>query len=148
MKETLKQLSKGDSDRRLYSLLSWGQAIYYVVTGLWAIVSIGTFQKVTGPKVDIWLVKTVGVLIIAIGGVLGLAGKRGEPVPEVPALAVGSAAGLTAIDVIYVAKGRIRPVYLLDAVAELWLIGAWGAWYFLRRRSKAGVSSDADTGIW
>ncbi len=114
--------------RNLYSLLSWGQGAYYALTGLWAIVSIGTFQKVTGPKVDTWLVKTVGVLIIVIGGVLGLAGKRGEPVPEVPLLAVGSAAGLTAIDIIYVARKRIRPVYLLDAVAEIGLIALWGVW--------------------
>ena len=120
--------------RKLYSLLSAGQAVYYALTGLWAIVSIGTFQKVTGPKVDIWLVKTVGVLIIVIGAVLGLAGKRGEPVPEVPLLAVGSAAGLAAIDVIYVAKKRIRPVYLLDALAEVGLIGLWGIWSGMKPR--------------
>ncbi|HEX8220396.1 MAG TPA: hypothetical protein VF914_14465 [Chloroflexia bacterium] len=122
--------------RQLYSLLSGGQGIYYALTGLWAIVNIGTFQKVTGSKVDIWLVKTVGVLIIVIGAVLGLAGKRGEPVPEVPLLAVGSAAGLTAIDVIYVAKKRIRPVYLLDALAEVGLIGLWGIWSGMRPRDR------------
>jgi hypothetical protein len=128
----LEQLGNEKSYSELYSLLSWGQAVYYVVTGLWAIVSIGTFQKVTGPKTDTWLVKTVGVLIIVIGGVLGLAGRRGEPVPEVPVLAVGSAAGLTAIDIIYVAKKRIRPVYLLDAVAEIGLIALWGIWSRLK----------------
>lgn len=126
--------------RQLYSLLSWAQAAYYILTGLWAIVSIGTFQKVTGPKVDIWLVKTVAVLIIAIGGVLGLAGKRGEPVPEVPVLAVGSAAGLTVIDIIYVGKKRIRPVYLLDAVAEIGLIALWGLWSMLKPHAAAKSS--------
>jgi hypothetical protein len=131
-RNALEQLDSEKTYRGLYSLLSWGQAVYYVLTGLWAIVSIGTFQKVTGPKTDIWLVKTVGVLIIVIGGVLGLAGKRGEPVPEVPALAVGSAAGLTAIDIIYVAKKRIRPVYLLDAIAEIGLIALWGIWSRLK----------------
>ena len=123
-------LDKSDehSYRKLYSLLSWGQAVYYAITGVWAIVGIKSFQKVTGPKVDIWLVKTVGVLIVAIGAVLGLAGRRGEPVPEVPLLAVGSAAGLAAIDIIYVARRRIRPVYLLDAIAEIGLIALWGVW--------------------
>lgn len=120
----------------MYSLLSWGQGVYYGLTGLWAIVSIGTFQKVTGPKVDTWLVKTVGVLIIVIGAVLGLAGKRGEPVPEVPLLAVGSAAGLAAIDVIYVARKRIRPIYLLDALAEVGLIGLWGIWSGMKPRGR------------
>jgi hypothetical protein len=33
--------------------------------------------------------------------------------------------GLTAIDIFYVARRRIAPVYLLDAVAELAIIGGW-----------------------
>ncbi|MDQ5825798.1 MAG: hypothetical protein M3441_16510 [Chloroflexota bacterium] len=125
------------SYRKLYSLLSWGQAVYYALTGLWAILGIKSFQKVTGPKVDIWLVKTVGVLIVAIGAVLGLAGRRGEPVPEVPLLAVGSAAGLAAIDIIYVVRQRIRPIYLLDAFAEIGLIALWGIWSRLKPRQGA-----------
>jgi hypothetical protein len=125
------------SYRKLYSLLSSGQAVYYAITGVWAIVGIKSFQKVTGPKVDIWLVKTVGVLIVAIGAVLGLAGRRGEPVPEVPLLAVGSAAGLAAIDIIYVARKRIRPVYLLDAIAEIGLIALWGLWAGLKPEKPA-----------
>jgi hypothetical protein len=92
-------------------------------------VSIGTFQKVTGPKVDLWLVKTAGVLITVVGAVLGLAGRRRRVTLEIALLAVGSAAGLTAIDVVYVAKRRISPIYLLDAVAEVGLIGLWAiAW--------------------
>jgi len=115
--------------RDLLPAVSLAQAIYYVVTGLWGIVSINTFQKVTGPKVDIWLVKTVSLLVVSIGGVLGIAGYRRNPEPEVPALGISSAASLAAIDVIYTAKGRIRPVYLLDALAEAILIGAWAfAW--------------------
>ncbi len=35
------------------------------------------------------------------------------------------AAGLTAIDTIYVARKRISPIYLLDAVTEIALIAAW-----------------------
>jgi hypothetical protein len=85
-------------------------------------------MKVTGRKTDIWLVKTVSALILAVGVVLGYAARRAEPTPEVPLLAVGSAAGLATIDVIYVGKGRISPVYLLDAVAEVGLIGLWAGW--------------------
>lgn len=147
MDKVINQLGKSQSDRQIYSLLSWGQAVFYIVTGFWGLVGINSFQKVTGPKVDTWLVRTVSLLIIVIGGVLALAGKRGEPVPEVPLLAVGSAAGLTAIDVVYVAKGRIRPVYLLDAVAEVGLIGLWGAWYALRKRRNSGPDAGG-TGIW
>jgi hypothetical protein len=45
---------------------------------------------------------------------------------ETKGLALASAGGLTAIDVTYVAKRRIAPVYLLDAVAELALIALVG----------------------
>src|SRR3712207_9462799 len=76
-----------------------------------------------------WLVKTAGVLITAIGLVLTRAGLRQRVPDEVPLLAVSSAVGLTGIDVVYTAKGRISPVYLLDAVAELVLIAGWAfAW--------------------
>ena len=105
------------------------QAVFYILTGLWSIFGLKSFQRVTGPKVDRWLVKTVGVLVIAIGGVLGMAAVRRTEEPEIPVLVISSAAGLTAIDIVYVAKGRISPVYLLDAVAELGLIAWWaGAW--------------------
>ena len=99
------------------------QGVYYLSTGVWSLVDIASFQKVTGPKTDLWLVKTVGVLVSAIGGALMIAGARRQRGPEIPLLAIGSAAGLAAIDVVYVAKKRISPVYLLDAVAEVGLAG-------------------------
>jgi hypothetical protein len=112
---------------RRFRFVSLAQAAYYVLTGVWPLVSIGTFQKVTGPKVDLWLVKTVGVLVAVIGGVLGVAGLRRRAVPEVALLGAASAAGLAAIDVIYVAKKRISPIYLLDALGELILIALWAS---------------------
>src|SRR5215212_885809 len=46
------------------------QAIYYLVTGLWPFVSIRTFEAISGPKRDDWLVKTVGALVSSIGAAL------------------------------------------------------------------------------
>jgi hypothetical protein len=110
------------------------QAAYYVTTGIWSLISIGSFQKVTGPKVDLWLVKTVGVLVIGVGATLGLAGYKQRITPEIALLGVSSAAGLAAIDVVYVTKKRISPVYLLDALAEVMLIGLWtAAWHRLHK---------------
>jgi len=102
------------------------QALYFVVTGVWPCVEIRSFQKVSGPKTDLWLVKTVGVLVSVIGGVIAVAGMRRRITPEIAALAVGSSAGLAAIDVVYSSRGRISRVYLLDALAEAAFIGAWG----------------------
>jgi hypothetical protein len=103
------------------------QSAYYLATGIWPLISMSTFERVTGPKTDQWLVKTVGVLVTAIGGALAVAAAQRTVSPETRLLAVASAGGLMAIDVIYVAKGSIRPVYLLDAAAELALIGGWQA---------------------
>ncbi|MBI3964847.1 MAG: hypothetical protein HY329_04345 [Chloroflexi bacterium] len=113
------------------------QAAYYLVTGIWSLVDVCSFQKVTGPKTDIWLVRTVGVLVSVIGGVLAYGGSKRPHSVEVAALGVGSAASLAAINAVYTAKGTISPIYLLDAAAEIALIAVW-AW--LWRGSRSGRS--------
>lgn len=50
--------------------LALAQGAFYLATGIWPLVSMRTFERVTGPKTDKWLVKTAGVLITAIGGAL------------------------------------------------------------------------------
>ena len=99
------------------------QGAYYLATGLWPLVSMRSFECITGPKTDKWLVKTVGVLVAAIGGSLLVAARRRtQPSAEARLLATGSAAGLALIDIVYVAKRRIAPVYLLDALGEFALV--------------------------
>jgi len=105
--------------------LALAQGAYFTITGVWPLVSPGTFQMVTGPKVDVWLVKTAGVLIAVIGGVLTLAGWRRRITDEIRLLAVGSALGLAAIDIYYAARRRISPIYLLDAALELAISALW-----------------------
>lgn len=109
------------------SAMALGQGAFYVVTGLWPLVHMPSFEAVTGPKTDKWLVRTVGGLLSVVGGALWMAGKRGHVSREMRLVAAGSAAVLTAIDGVYVSKNRISPVYLLDAVAETALIVGWGA---------------------
>ena len=105
--------------------LAIGQGVYFAATGIWPIVDMRSFEAVTGPKVDKWLVRTVGVLVAAIGGALISAGARRAVTPEIAGLAIGSAAGLALIDVVYSSKGRISKIYLADAAAEAALITAW-----------------------
>lgn len=111
------------------------QGGFDVVTGLWPIVHLRSFEAVTGPKLEGWLVKTVGALVTVVGGTLLLAGARRRVGPEVRLLGAGTAAAFTAVDVIYTAKRRISPVYLLDAVAETALLAGWGVAQF-RARSR------------
>jgi hypothetical protein len=91
---------------------------YYIATGIWPILNRRSFEAVTGSKVDFWLVRTVGVTVAAIGTGLALAARQDRLSREMQATALVAAAGLAAIDVVYVARRRIRPVYLLDAVAQ------------------------------
>jgi hypothetical protein len=111
--------------RRLHTAVSTIQGLYYTLTGIWSLVSIDTFQMVTGPKTDLWLVRTVGVLVIVSGAVLLLAARRRHFPAEVILLGTGQALALAAIDVVYTAAGTISPVYLLDAVAEIVLVAMW-----------------------
>jgi hypothetical protein len=105
--------------------LAAGQGLAYAATGLWPLLSRRTFEAVTGPKTDWWLVQTVGVLVTVVGTTLAMAGTSGRVSPEIRRLAAGSALGLAAIDVVHVARRRISAVYLLDAAAELSAAAAW-----------------------
>jgi len=99
------------------------QGAYYLLSGLWAVVDRRGFETVTGRKTDYWLVRTVGLLAAAIGASL-LTGARGaRPSAETTVLAVSAGASFTAVDLVFVAKRRIRPVYLADAAVHGLLAG-------------------------
>jgi hypothetical protein len=103
------------------------QAGYYVATGGLPFVSRRAFEALTGPKREWWLVQTVGALVTVVGGALAVSVARGRtPPPELVGVAAGSAASLAAIDVVYVARGRIAPSYLADAAVEVALLGELG----------------------
>src|SRR5215468_5740090 len=115
-----------------FAILGWVQGVCYVVTGVGPLVSIRTFEAVTGRKTDNgtgreadhWLVYTVGALVTVISAALITAANRREPTPKVVVLACGSALALTAVDLIYVARRLIPPIYLEDAVVEIALLVA------------------------
>jgi len=103
------------------------QAAYFLGTGAWPLLHRRSFERLTGKKTDFWLAQTVGVTVMAVGAGLAqaAASRRRIQAPELRTVACASAAGLALIDVVFVARKRISVVYLLDAAAELALIGAW-----------------------
>jgi hypothetical protein len=101
------------------------QGVYFALTWLWPFVSMRTFERVTGPKPEQWLVRTVGWLVLVIGGVLLLGAAGGSPPSEVVVLGIASAAALAGVDTNYVLRGRIARIYLLDAVVEALIIIGW-----------------------
>jgi hypothetical protein len=100
------------------------QGAYYVTTGVAPFLSRRAFESVTGPKREWWLVQTVGAIVTAVGGGLLAAAARERPPVEVVGIGAGCAASLGAIDVVYVARGRIKPTYLLDAALQAAILAA------------------------
>ncbi|HEX6509058.1 MAG TPA: hypothetical protein VF221_15625 [Chloroflexota bacterium] len=113
-----------DREARLRSL-ALTHGTYYTVTGIWPVIDIRSFQALTGRKRDIWLVKTAGLLIACIGLVLSMAGIRRTTEPAIPVLGVTSALSLAGIDIVYVGRRVIPPIYLADAAAEIALVMGW-----------------------
>jgi hypothetical protein len=105
--------------------LALTQGLFYLATGIWPLLDMVSFQLVTGPKTDLWLVRTVGVLVTVVGGVLLLGYWSRRVTDELVVLAMGCALGLAAIDLVYSLSGRISAVYLADAAAEIGLAGLW-----------------------
>ena len=93
------------------------QAIYYAITGAWPLIHYRSFEAISGPKREPWLVKMVGALTVVIAAALS-----SDPHLDAPAtrrLAIGSALSYMAVDIWYAGiRRRISPVYLLDALVE------------------------------
>ena len=116
------------------------QGVYYLVTGLWPVIDMRSFELITGPKTYDWLVRMVGLLAASIGLTLLVAARRLRPSAEGVLLSCTSALSFAAIDVVYVFTGRIREIYLLDAIVELCfialLLSAWIAGTIAARRRR------------
>lgn len=81
----------------------------------------------TGPKRDFWLVQTVGALIGVSGATLAIAARDRDSLerPALRVLAIGTALSLTAVDLVFVLRRRISPIYLADAAIELAIVTGW-----------------------
>jgi hypothetical protein len=97
-------------------------APYLVATGVWSLAHRRSFERVTGPKEDYWLVQTVGALAIAIGASLGVVvRRRAEPETIVLGAASCIAFGLASMR----ASQTESRVYLGDALLEIAFLAAW-----------------------
>lgn len=109
----------------VFRMLLWTQASYTMITALWPLVDIDSFMTVTGPKEDIWLVKTVGALLVPVAASLYAhlfisADKR-------PAIILGSltAGAFICVDVYYALTDVISDIYLADAAVESIFLAGW-----------------------
>lgn len=100
------------------------QGLYYLLTALWPLVHMRSFEKVTGPKNDHWLVYTVAAMVLCSAVVL-LSAAIGQFMlsKEAIVLALGNILALSAVDLVFSLRGVISKVYLLDAAVEI-ILGA------------------------
>jgi hypothetical protein len=111
----------------LVALAARIQGLYDLAIGSWPLLNYRSFERVTGPRHEAWLVQTAGGLIAVIGVALLTARSR-RLTPDVVVLAVGSALAIAIGDLAH-RTGTLHPwIYALDAgiqfaIAALWIVG-------------------------
>ncbi|HET9745009.1 MAG TPA: hypothetical protein VFP97_04795 [Chitinophagaceae bacterium] len=113
------------------------QTIYYLITAVWALVDIRSFISITGPKTDIWLVKTVAVLLLCVCACFATSLLIKKDSPPVNVLAISCCIGFLIIDCYYSFNNIISDVYLFDAGVELILLVCWGIIIVRQRRTRS-----------
>ncbi len=132
----------GVDQSKLSRGLAWSQGGYYLATGLWPILHLRSFEKVTGPKPEGWLTKTLGGLIASVGVSLLLGAKRRHVSMELRALGLASALAFAVSDTLYPLRGRIKKTYLADALPQVVLAAGWLAASRRRARVKHKVRAE------
>ena len=133
----------GVDQSKLSRTLAWTQGGYYLATGLWPILHLRSFEKLTGPKPEGWLTKTLGGVIAAVGATFVLAAQRKHVSLEMRVLGFTSALAFAVSDTLYPMKGRIAKTYLADALPQLMLAAGWLAASRRRSRVKHKVRAEA-----
>jgi hypothetical protein len=108
------------------------QGVYCLLTGLWPLIHISSFMVVTGPKTDLWLVKTVSLLIVCIALSLLKGSSEKHNTIAINMLAITMALSLLFIDLFYSLRGVISKIYLADGVIQFIFLVSWG-FYLLKR---------------
>ncbi|MEV5170611.1 hypothetical protein AB0L10_05830 [Streptomyces flaveolus] len=101
------------------------QGLFNLVGGGWPLLHLRSFERVFGPKTDVWLQRTTAGLLATTGWSLLRTGPAPESLGQARRAGIGSAVTLLAVDLVYVPLGRIRPTYLLDAAMQAGWLAAW-----------------------
>jgi len=110
---------------KFFTPLLWIQSTYTFLTAVWPLVHIESFMAVTGYKTDIWLVKTVGALLIPIA--LCMFVHLFIRTDRRPVMILGGATALAfiCIDFYYALNDVISDIYMADGAVEAVFLLAW-----------------------
>lgn len=101
------------------------QLAYWLVGAVWPLVSMRSFERITGNKRDEWLVRTVALMMLSVLATLETMRHDGRQGRAMRVLGATSTAALGSVALLGPLVGRISKVYLVDAIVDLGLMAAW-----------------------
>lgn len=107
---------------RIFPLI---QLLYYFITAVWPLVHMKSFLDITGDKTDLWLVKTVSVLLLPYCILLLLLSLNSKKNLIIVAAVFLGGLSLAVIDVYYYFSNVIKWVYLIDAFIQTIFLIYW-----------------------
>lgn len=105
-------------------LLSFSHALYLLFGGGWPLLHLKSFEAVTGPKHDEFLVRTVALLLILVGSIL-LGQRKAVVESSAVQLAMGTSFILGTVAIVSAAGGWVWKVYFIDGTIHLLFVLAW-----------------------
>lgn len=107
---------------RIFPLI---QLLYYFITAVWPLIHMKSFLDITGDKTDLWLVKTVSVLLLPYCILLLLLSLNSKKNLIIVAAVFLCGLSLAVIDVYYYFSNVIKWVYLIDAFIQTIFLIYW-----------------------
>ena len=104
--------------------LTFIHGAYYLIGGAWPLISLETFEYVTGPKYDDWLVRSVALLLV-VAGIILVTQPKGSIERSAVKLAFGTSLALGCVAMITSAGVWISSVYFLDGTLHLLFAATW-----------------------
>lgn len=98
---------------------------YWLFGALWPLISMRSFERVTGNKRDEWLVRSVALLMLCVVATLETQRRSRRDETAMRVLGATSAGALGSVALIGPLVGRISPVYLMDAAVDTTLMLLW-----------------------
>lgn len=101
------------------------QGVYFLIVGMWPIVSINSFMSFAGPKTDIWLVRTFGAMLACEGFCFIITAMLRHMSFPMLILAFLNSVLLLFVDMHYHLDNVLGESYLVDASIEFLFIVWW-----------------------
>ncbi|HEY6957803.1 MAG TPA: hypothetical protein VI814_03175 [Candidatus Limnocylindria bacterium] len=117
---------------------------YWIFGAVWPLVSMRSFERVTGNKRDEWLVRTVSLLMLSVVATLAALGRSRRDEAALRLLGATSAGALGSVALVGPLVGRISPVYLMDAAVDTALTALWALAPGTRSAAHGDMERDSE----